>query len=115
MTSDDPESPEARPRDPWPALALLTIAVVAWFGFQTFQLTRERSALQAARVSQEPTIAQAQRIRGQLDSVTKSTLELAQQGNASAAYIVEELARRGVRINPASPMGSTGPTPAPPK
>jgi hypothetical protein len=115
MTSDDPESPEARPRDPWPALALLTIAVVAWFGFQTFQLTRERSALQAARVSQEPTIAQAQRIRGQLDSVTKSTLELAQQGNASAAYIVEELARRGVRINPASPMGSTGPAPAPPK
>ena len=115
MTSDDPESPEARPRDPWPALALLTIAVVAWFGFQTFQLIRERSALQAARVSQEPTIAQAQRIRGQLDSVTKSTLELAQQGNASAAYIVEELARRGVRINPASPMGSTGPAPAPPK
>jgi len=115
MTSDDPESPEGRPRDPWPALALLTIAVVAWFGFQTFQLTRERSALQAARVSQEPTIAQAQRIRGQLDSITKSTLELAQQGNASAAYIVEELARRGVRINPASPLGSTGPAPAPPK
>ena len=115
MTSDDPESPEARPRDPWPALALLTIAVVAWFGFQTFQLSRERSALQAARVSQEPTIAQAQRIRGQLDAITKSTLELAQQGNASAAFIVEELARRGVRINPASPMGSTGPGPAPSK
>ena len=113
MIPDDPESPGAPSRDPWPALALLTIAVVASFGFQTFQLARERSALQTARVSQEPTIAQARRIRGQLDAITKSTLELAQQGNASAAFIVEELARRGVRINPTSPMGSTGPAPAP--
>ena len=109
MTVDDPETPEARSRDPWPALALLTIAVVAWFGFQTFQLARERSALQVARISQEPTIEQAQRIRGQLDAITKGTLELAQQGNASATFIVEELARRGVRINP------TGPAPAPSK
>lgn len=115
MTSDDLESPEAPSRDAWPALALLAIAVVAWFGFQTFQLARERSALQAARVSQEPTIAQAQRIRAQLDAITKSTLGLAQQGNASAAFIVEELARRGVRINPTSPMDSPGPAPVPSK
>jgi hypothetical protein len=115
MTSEDPEGSGARNRNPWPALALLTIAVVSWFGFQTFQLTRERSTLQAVRTAQEPTIGQAQRLRGQLDVIMKKTLELAQQGNPGARLIVEELARRGVRINPDSPAGSPGPAPVPSK
>ena len=102
MNADEPGSRQERP-SPWPAVTLLTIAMVAWFGFQTYQLVREREVLQSVKVAQEPTIAQAQKLRAQLEAISKKTLELAQQGNAGAALIVEELARRGVTINPSPP------------
>jgi hypothetical protein len=82
------------------AVMLLTIAFVLWMAFQTFQLGRERVALRRIRAAQEPTIQQAVNVRAQLDSIAKRTLELAQQGNRSAATIVEELAKRGVTIKP---------------
>jgi hypothetical protein len=113
MSADEPDSlPEPRPSDPWRAVALLTVAFVAWLSFQAIQHIRERSTLQAMRAAQEATIGQAPRIRGQFESITKGTLELAQQGNAGAALIVEELARRGVTINRSSPFGSAAPSPS---
>lgn len=112
MTTIEPESRAEHSRSPWPALALLAIAVGTWLGFQTVQLLRERGVLQTARAAQEPTIEQAQKLRAQLDSIAKKTLELAQQGNSSAALIVEELARRGVTINPSSSTPPAGSAPA---
>ena len=113
MSADEPDSPpEPRHSDPWRAVALLTVAFVAWLSFQLVQHVRERSTLQAVRTAQEATIGQAQRIRGQFESITKGTLELAQQGNPGAALIVEELARRGVKISPGSPFGSAAPAPS---
>jgi hypothetical protein len=91
----------------WPTVALLTIALLAWAGFQTFQLARERSILQRVKAGQEAPLQQAAKVRAQLDSIAKRTLELAQQGNAGAATIVEELAKRGVTINPSSPATPT--------
>jgi hypothetical protein len=73
---------------------------------------RERNALQTAKAAQEPTIEQAQKLRAQLDVISKKTLELAQQGNTGAAFIVEELARRGVTINPSPPTAPADPAPA---
>ena len=99
MTGSEPGRPSS---SPWPALTLVVIAVLAWFAFQTVQLVRERSSLHAARASQDATLAQAEKPRTQLDSIAKKTLELAQQGNANAALIVQELAKRGVTINPTS-------------
>ena len=93
---------------PWPILGLVVIAVLAWFAFQTTQLVRERSSLQAAKGSQDSTLAQAEKLRAQLDSIAKKTLELAQQGNTNAALIVQELAKRGVTINPSG--ASANPT-----
>ena len=52
---------------------------VAWFAFQTVELVRERTSLQTARASQEVTLAQAEKLRAQLDSIAKKTRELAQQ------------------------------------
>lgn len=98
-----------RPASTWPAVTLLTVAVLAWFAFQTYQLVRERSTLHALKAGQETMLAQAGKVRTQTDSIARKTLELAQQGNAGAAVIVDELARRGVTINP-----SAAP-PAPPK
>jgi hypothetical protein len=94
---------------PWLALFLLTLAMMGWLGFQTFQLVRERTNLETIKANQETSIAQAQRVRSQVDSIARRTFELAQQGNSGAAAIVEQLARWGVTINPASPT----PAPAP--
>jgi type II secretory pathway pseudopilin PulG len=113
MSADEPGSlPEQARSDPWTAVALLTIAVVAWLSFQTVQQIRERTALQNVRTAQEAAIERAQKIRAQFDTITKKTLELAQQGNAGAGLIVDELARRGVTITPSS---SAGPLPPPSK
>lgn len=113
MSADEPGSlPEQARTDPWTAVALLTIAVVAWLSFQTVQQIRERTALQNVRTAQETALERAQKIRAQFDTITKKTLELAQQGNAGAALIVDELARRGVTITPSS---SAGPLPPPSK
>jgi hypothetical protein len=87
----------------WPAVTLLTIALLTWLGFQTFQIARERGALQRVKASQEAPLQQAGKVRAQLDSIARRTLELAQQGHAGAAGIVEELAKRGLTINPNAP------------
>ena len=91
------------------ALMLLTLTVLLSLGFNTFSLIRERGNLMAIRENQQATIQQAERVRAQLDSIAKRTLELAQQGNSGAAIIVEQLARRGVTIKPGA-----GPQAAPP-
>ena len=113
MTTGEPGSPpERQGANPWPAVTLLMVAVVAWFAFQTAQLVRERGALQTVRAAQEPTIEQAQKLRAQLDSIAKKTLALAQQGNSGAAFIVQELARRGVTINPSAPASPPAAAPS---
>jgi hypothetical protein len=90
-----------------PTVALLTIALLASAGFQTFQLVRERSVLLRVKAGQEAPLQQAMKVRAQLDSIAKRTLELAQQGNAGAATLLEELAKRGVTINPSAPAAPT--------
>jgi hypothetical protein len=81
-------------------LLLIAIALLIWTGFQTTQLLRERKYLRAALNDQSPTVEQAQKLRGQLDSIAKGKLQLANQGNANAKIIVEELRKRGITINP---------------
>ena len=93
----------AGPPGPWIAVALLTAAFLVLTGYQTFQLVRERGNLRTVRANQETPLQQAQRVRAQLDSIARSTLELAKQGNSGAAVIVEQLARRGITINPNAP------------
>jgi hypothetical protein len=109
--NSEPGSRQERP-NPWPAVTLVTIAMVAWFAFQTYQLVRERGVLQSVRVTQEPTIEQAKKLRTQLEIISQKLLELAQQGNPGAKQIVEELARRGVTINPNSPAAPAAPSPS---
>ena len=111
MNLAEPESREERP-SPWLAVTFVTLAVVAWFAFQTYQLVRERSSLQSVKTAQEPTIEQAQKLRAQLDLISRKTLELAQRGNPGASLIVEQLARRGVTINPNPTPGPEAPAPS---
>jgi len=54
----------------------------------------------SVRANQETTYQQAVKLRAQLDSIAAKTQILADQGNAGAKTIVEELQKRGVTINP---------------
>jgi len=74
-----------------------------WITFQTTQLVRENGMLKSLMASQETAIQEATKLRTQLDSVAKGTAELAQQGNANAKLIIEELRKRGITINPGTP------------
>ena len=102
MTVDQPGNAFMPPEHWRLAIGLLAIAVVGALGFQTFQLVRDRNALQGIRTNQEATIQQATKVRTQLDAISTRVLELAQQGNSGAATIVEELAKRGITINPSA-------------
>lgn len=91
-------------------VAVLTIGLALWFGFQTSALIRDRRNLATVRTNQEPLLQQAQRVRAQLDAIARGTLQLAQQGNTSAALIVDQLARRGITINPQPLAAPAAPT-----
>lgn len=81
-------------------LALFMAAWLLWNGFQSVQLLRERSNLQALHANQDQTVQTAQRMRQQLDALAAGTKRLADAGHPHAAALVQELARRGVQINP---------------
>jgi cell division protein FtsB len=91
--------PEAT-HSPFLPLALLTLAVVAWFGYQTVQLQGERSAQQKALQDQEQVVQNATKMRAQLDALAAETQRLADQGNPNAKLLVDELRKRGITINP---------------
>lgn len=81
-------------------LTLFMSAWLLWNGFQSVQLLRERSNLQALYANQEQTMQTAQQMRQQLDALAAGTKRLADAGHPHAAEVVQELARRGIQINP---------------
>lgn len=80
-------------------LMLLSTALVVWFAFQTVQLVRERGELATITGNQETSVAEAAKVRQALDALASSTKRLADEGNANAQLIVQELQKRGVTIN----------------
>ena len=88
------------PYSPFLPLAVLTLAVVAWFGYQTVQLVAERTAQHKAIGDQEQVVQNATKMRVQLDALAAETQRLADQGNPNAKLLVEELRKRGITINP---------------
>lgn len=105
---DEPYKPRGRPpsaeQSVFIPLAILTLAAVAWAGFQTAQLLRERDLLTAAHINQERPMENAKKLREGLDTLAKQTQLLANKGNTSAKLVVDELKKRGITINPDSAM-----------
>jgi cell division protein FtsB len=95
------------PVSAWPAVACLVLAMLIWFGFQTWNLQREYQQLRAIHAGQEGPLEQARRRQAQLESTARKVYALSQQGHAGAALIVQELARRGVNVTPDT--GTTAP------
>ena len=81
-------------------LLLTLITLVLWFGFQTYQLVKERGNLQVLQANQETMLTNAQKMRVQLDSIAAGTARLAEQGNVNAAQVVNALKAKGITINP---------------
>jgi len=100
------EMPMQAPRETlFVPLFLILVTLVLWFGFQTYQLVKERGNLKTLRTNQETMFNNAQKMRAQLDAIAAGTARLAQQGNANAAQVVNALKAKGITINPNATPG----------
>jgi hypothetical protein len=82
------------------ALTLTLVSLILWFGFQAFQLVRDRSSLRVVKANQETAIQESAKIRTQFQTLVTKTAELAKQGHAGAKMVIDELQKRGVGIAP---------------
>jgi hypothetical protein len=106
-------SQEARMHDAGLPMALTLAALILWGGFQTVQLWSERANLKSASANQAAQVEQSQKVRGAVDGFAADTARLAAAGNANAQFLVDELKKRGVTIDPAKQGEPAGATPAP--
>jgi hypothetical protein len=93
---------------PFVPLLLLVLATATWFAFQCQQLVREKESLATAIANQGRQFEDSGKMRASLDAIARDTALLAAKGNPGAKLIVDELARRGVTINP-TPQGAAAP------
>ncbi|MGH8228676.1 MAG: hypothetical protein ACREU3_12390 [Steroidobacteraceae bacterium] len=98
MTEGTPESGEKR-RSPFVPLLLIGLALLGWTVFQTEELISEHHTLAQLHTAQDREVAQSQRLRASLDTLASDTQRLADQGDAGAKVIVEQLKKRGITIH----------------
>lgn len=91
--TDTPSSPQL-------PILIVIAGLVVWSAFQTVQLYNERQNVQAAHENQAQLMTNAKKMRDQLDVIAAGTKRLADQGNANAQLIVQQLANNGININP---------------
>ena len=83
----------------WP-LIITIVSLVVWFGFQAFQLMRERSNLILVRSNQDAAMQESQKVQSQFQNVIAKTSELANQGHAGAKMVMDQLQRQGLGLAP---------------
>jgi hypothetical protein len=83
------------------ALTLTLVSLVLWFGFQAFQLVRDRSSLQVVKANQETAMQESEKIRTQFQTLMTKTAELANKGHAGAKMVIDELQKRGLGVGAA--------------
>ena len=85
-------------------LIFTILALFLLMALQTFQSFRDRAALQAVRASQDTTIANAVRLRGEMDALAGKTARLAAEGDEGAKSVVAFMKQQGVALTtPAKP------------
>ena len=87
---------------PFRAVLVLAFAVLLWTAYQTYALWSERENLLAAATQITVQVEAATKIRASVDSLAAGVKRLSEGGNANARVVVDELARRGITINPNS-------------
>jgi hypothetical protein len=107
----DNDSAEVVDREPAPTqsnlpLVFTLVALLIYFGFQTFSLLGERGNLGQVKSNQENALQEAQKIQSQFRTLVTKTGELADKGHAGAKMVMEGLQRQG--------MGMASPAAKPP-
>jgi len=83
-----------------PALALVALVLLLVAVLETAQLATQYQTLSGVRVTQEPTLSEAGRVRRQLDALAGETARLAASVNADAQAVVDEMRRQGITLRP---------------
>jgi hypothetical protein len=97
-------------------LVILLIALLTYFGFQTFALLGERGNLGQVKISQENALQEAQKIQSQFRTLVTKTGELAEKGHTGAKLVMEGLQRQGMGMaGPSAKTSETTPENAPAK
>lgn len=94
---------------PFLPIALFLAATLAWSAFQWRQLADEKKNLNGLIVAQQPQLDQAHKLQRQLDSIAAGMKKLANDGNANAKLVVDELRKRGVTIANETPAAAAAP------
>jgi hypothetical protein len=92
-------------RSPALPLGILALAMFTWSGAVALNQMAESSRLKEVRTNQETLVQNSQKLRASLDALASETAKLAAQGNPNAKLLVDELAKRGITINPNAPGG----------
>jgi cytoskeletal protein RodZ len=100
------EPRHSRYRSAFVPLLIVIATYLVWALFQTSLLVRERNTLATVRTNQEKQMQDSQKLRANLDTLARETQLLANSGNPSALFIVDELRKRGITINPQAPPGT---------
>lgn len=81
-------------------LALAVAALVLLLALQATGLVRDRMALSGVRAAQDAPLAQAAKVRQQLETLGGETARLAQEGDVAAQAVVAAMQRQGVTLRP---------------
>ncbi|MGE5819288.1 MAG: hypothetical protein ACM37Z_14795 [Deltaproteobacteria bacterium] len=82
------------------ALTVTIVCLILWFGFQTFQLLRDRGNLGFVKANQESAMQESEKVQVQFKTLLSKIAELANQGHAGAKMVMDELQKRGVGFAP---------------
>lgn len=82
-------------RRPFVPLLLISLTLVLAMGSQLFQALQDRRALKDRYEQQTNAVAEAKKVRGQLDTIARQTYQLSVNGNENAAGIVERMKKAG--------------------
>jgi hypothetical protein len=89
------------------AVTILAIAFFLTIAFQTYQLIREHSFLEATEAGQQTPLEQAIQVRQDVEALAGATAVLADQGNANAKQVVEIMRQQGITLR--APQATAAP------
>ena len=90
-------------------MLMLAAAVAVWLGFTTMQLIQERDDLRVAGENQQLMVEQSQKLRLKAQELGKELVALSQRGNKTAADIVAQMEKQGIKLAPAAPAEPVAP------
>ena len=76
----------------------LSIALLTLVFFQTSIFYMDREMIEAAKNNQHSAFEESKKARIQFESIVKGTARLAQDGNANAKIILNDLRKKGITI-----------------